>query len=274
MRLGIFAKTFTAQGAGPVFRAVRAAGFDAAQFNMACVGLASMPVGISPEIISEIAAAAQAEGVSISAVSATYNMAHPDPSVRADGLRKLSVMLPAAKAMGTRLVTLCTGTRNALDQWAWHRDNATPEAWDDMRAEMAKALALAEAHGVDLGIEPELGNVVCNAAQAKRLIGEMSSKRLRVVLDPANLFEVEAEPKRRAILASAITLLADHLAMAHAKDRDVAGHFVAAGTGVIDFPFFLNTLRDVGFNGPVITHGLTEAEAPQVARYLKSVLPQ
>ncbi|MDE2446780.1 MAG: sugar phosphate isomerase/epimerase [Alphaproteobacteria bacterium] len=274
MQLGIFAKTFAAQGADAVFRAVRQAGYGAVQFNMACVGLPSLPRAVTAELTAEIATAAKTHGVSISAVSATYNMAHPDASVRADGLRSLSVILQAATQMGSPMVTLCTGTRHTTDQWHWHKDNATPEAWADMRAEMAKALTLAEAHGVDLGIEPELANVVSNAALAKRLIDEMKSKHLRVVLDPANLFEVETELKRNAIIADAVALLGDDIAMAHAKDRDAHGAFVAAGTGVIDFKSVLHQLREVGFDGPIITHGLTETEAPQVASYLKSVMPQ
>ena len=42
MQLGIFARTFAVQGAVPVLSAVRAAGYDCAQFNMACLGLPSM----------------------------------------------------------------------------------------------------------------------------------------------------------------------------------------------------------------------------------------
>ena len=272
MQLGIFAKTFTAQGAGPVLRAVREAGYEAAQFNMACVGISSMPNEISPTICSEIVKASKANGVAIAAVSGTYNMAHPDPTMRADGLRRLGAIIANAKAMGTSLVTLCTGTRDPDDQWRLHKDNSTPEAWRDMRTEMEKALAFAEAHGVNLGIEPELANIVSNAQNAKRLIDEMNSPFLRVVLDPANLFEVESELKRRSIIAEAINDLAGHIAMVHTKDRNSAGSFVAAGQGVIDFKFFAQFLKHVGFDGPMVTHGLSEAEAPEVAAFLKSVI--
>ncbi len=47
MQIGIFAKTFSVQGALPVLQAVRAAGYEAAQFNMACLGLPPMPDEIS-----------------------------------------------------------------------------------------------------------------------------------------------------------------------------------------------------------------------------------
>ena len=272
MQLGIFAKTFAVQGAAPVFKAVHEAGYEAVQFNMACVGLPSMPIEISPEITNEISTASKKYGVAIAAVSGTYNMAHPDPTIRADGLRRLGVIIAKAKAMGTHLVTLCTGTRDPDDQWRWHKDNSTPDAWHDMRAEMEKALAIAETHCVTLGMEPELANIVSNAARAKQLIDELKSPFLRVVLDPANLFEVESELKRRSIIAEATNDLAGHIAMVHAKDRNSVGSFVAAGQGVIDFKFFVQYLKHVGFDGPIVTHGLSEAEAPSVAEFLKTII--
>lgn len=274
MRLGIFAKTFAAVGAEPSLQAVAAAGYAGAQFNLACLGLPSMPDTIDAETAASIGAASRATGVTIEAVSGTYNMIHPDPAVRRQGLARLEVLCAATPAMGTRLVTLCTGTRDAEDQWRFHPDNATPEAWRDLSTEMAKALEIAETHGVDLGIEPELANVVASAADARRLIAAMGSRRLRVVLDPANLFEVAEPTERRRLVDEAIDLLAGDIAMAHAKDRDPQGGFIAAGSGVIDFPHFVARLRSAGFAGPLVTHGLSEAEAKGVAVFLRGVLAE
>ena len=274
MRLGIFAKTFAAVGAEPSLQAVAAAGFSGAQFNLACLGLPSMPDAIDAETAASIGAASRATGVAIEAVSGTYNMIHPNPAVRRQGLARLEVLCAAAPAMGTRLVTLCTGTRDAEDQWRFHPDNATLEAWRDLSTEMAKALAIAETHGVDLGIEPELANVVASAADARRLIAAMGSRRLRVVLDPANLFEVAEPTERRRLVEEAVDLLGDDIAMAHAKDRDPQGGFTAAGRGVIDFPHFVTRLRSAGFAGPLVTHGLSETEAAGVAVYLRGVLAE
>lgn len=272
MRLGIFAKTFAGADAATVLQAVRRAGYDCTQLNMACVGLPPMPDAIDASVLAEIRAAAAASGVGIVALSATYNMIHPDPAVRVDGLRRLGVMLAAARALEVGLVTLCTGSRDAQDQWRHHPDNLTPAAWADLCREMAQAVTLAEAAGVDLGIEPEQANVVTSAADARRLIGEMGSARVRVVLDPANLFEQASRAQARAIVAAAVELLGDRIAMAHAKDRADDGSFATVGQGVVDFPDLIARLRGVGFAGPVVTHGLTAEEAPAVASFLSGLL--
>jgi sugar phosphate isomerase/epimerase len=272
MRLGIFAKTFPGSDPETVLAGVANAGFGLAQYNLACSGLDPLPGAIPEEVTTAIRAASAAAGVGIAAVSGTVNMIHPDPEVRRDGLRRLAVLITAAPAMGTRLVTLCTGTRDPADPWKFHPDNATPEAWRDLVASMETAIAAADANGVDLGIEPELANVVSSAEAARRLIDEMQSPRLRIVLDAANLFETASLAEQRDIVARAVDLLADRIVMAHAKDRAVNGDFVAAGQGVLDYRHYLAALRRAGFDGALVAHGLTAGEAPAVGAFLRRAL--
>ncbi|MEF0942229.1 sugar phosphate isomerase/epimerase family protein [Rhizobium sp. BR 362] len=272
MQVGIFAKTFPGTDPLNVLSAARHSGYACTQFNFACCGLPPMPDAVPEAAMTAIRAAVHATGVSLAALSGTYNMAHPDMTVRQRGLRQLAVIIEMAEALSIPIVTLCTGTRHPSDQWAHHPDNADPSAWADMAAEMSKALALAEDHGVDLGIEPEQANIVRSASDAKRLIEEMGSRRLRIVLDPANLFESTTPLEARAIVERAVETAAGHIAMAHAKDRYADGRFATAGQGIVDFPDFVARLKVVGFDGPLVTHGLSAAEAPSVAAFLRELV--
>jgi sugar phosphate isomerase/epimerase len=94
------------------------------------------------------------------------------------------------------------------------------------------------------------------------------------VLDPANLFEVATLDEQRATVAAAIDLLADRMALGHAKDRHADGRFATAGTGVLDYPNYLACLKCAGFDGPLITHGLSAQEAPSVAVFLQRVIAE
>ena len=265
MRLGIFARTFPGTDAVTVLGAVKRAGYSCTQFNMACCGRPAMPDAVSPAEIESIAAAARDAGVTLGGLSATYNMIHPDRAVRVVGMRRLRVAIAVARDLGIPLVTLCTGTRDAEDQWRHHPGNGSPDAWFDLAHEMEHALVCAEAVGVDLGIEPEQANVVTSARDARKLIADMASKRLKIVLDPANLFERATAEEARRLVADAVEVAGDAVAMAHAKDRAADGSFVTAGRGIVDFADFLERLRGTGFDGPVVTHGLTAEEAPGVA---------
>jgi sugar phosphate isomerase/epimerase len=229
-----------------------------------------MPDSIAAAQAQAVAGAAKATGQTIFAVSGTYNMIHPDPAVRRMGHRRLEVLAASCKAMGASLITLCTGTRDATDQWRHHPENASPAAWRDLLASFEIAVRIAETHDIQLGIEPELANAVSSARLGRVLIDTMQSARIRIVLDPANLFERADSPERRRLVEEAVDLLADRIDMAHAKDRDPAGGFATAGKGVIDFSHFLTRLKQAGFRGPLITHGLLAGEAASVATFLRT----
>jgi len=272
MQLGIFAKTFDGTEPDTVLRQAAAAGYAAVQYNMACSGIGALPVKISDSAAAAVASAAKANGVTIAAVSATYNMLHPDPAQRAQGRAAFGAIAAKARAMGTDLVTLCTGSRDAADQWRHHPDNDTDAAWDEMLREFQILLPFAARHDVILGVEPELANAVSSAPKARRLLDTLRSDRVKIVLDPANLFETETERPSGEIIAEAIRLLADSIVLAHAKDRKPDGGFATAGSGVIDFGRYIAGLRASGFTGTVVTHGLGASEAPGVARFLRELI--
>ncbi|WP_049731120.1 sugar phosphate isomerase/epimerase family protein [Rhizobium ecuadorense] len=272
MKLGIFAKTFEGTEPSTVLNAVARAGFAAAQYNMACSGLPPMPETITEAQARAVTEAAQSSGVEIVAVSGTYNMIHPDLTLRQAGLRNLATLAARCAGMSTALITLCTGTRDPIDQWKAHADNDTPEAWRDLLEAMGAAIEIAERYNVDLAIEPELANVVNSAEKAHRLIAALNSPRVKIVLDPANLFEVATLDEQRRIVSSAIDLLADRIVMAHAKDRNPDGSFATAGKGVLDYAHYLGRLKAIGFGGSLVTHGLSASEAANVASFLKRAL--
>lgn len=271
MTLGIFAKTF--EGASPleILSAARDAGYETVQYNMACSGLGPLPLSISNKTTDEICAASQRAGISIAAVSSTYNMIHPDLEVRENGRRAFRAIVAAASRLGANLITVCTGTRDPHDPWRHHPANTTSEAWIDLCDEFRILIPIASDHGICIGVEPELANVVHSAQRARDLLDTFGNEHLRIVFDAANLFEtVNSQEEQRTIVEDAITLLADSIALAHAKDRRADGSFATAGTGILDYAHYLSTLRKSGFNGAIVAHGLTAAEAPAVATFLKS----
>lgn len=272
MRAGIFAKTFAGTTPDVVLAAARAAGYASVQYNFACSGLGALPEIIPDRAVTAIRDASAKSGVAIAAISATYNMIHPDIATREAGRHSFAAIAAVARRAGSNLLTVCTGSRDAADQWRGHPDNQGGEAWQEMIAEFGHLLAIAERHDIFIGVEPELANVINSAAKARRLIDMMASERIRIVLDPANLFEHEDADMRDRIIDAAIDLLKDRIAIAHAKDRNADGTFATAGKGVIDYPRYVAALKRAGFDGDVITHGLSAAEAPGVAAFLAPLL--
>jgi len=259
MDIGIFARTFSRPDLAATLDAVVDSGLATMQFNLALAGGESMPA---------IREQTERRGLTMAAVSGTYNMAHPDAGVRADGRRRLRELIAAAPALGTRVVTLCTGSRDAGDMWRRHPDNGTPEAWRDMLESLEAALTVAEAHAVTLAFEPEHNNVVDTAAAGRWLLDEVRSSRLKVVIDAANLFAGGDLDRQPEILGEAFDLLGDDLVLAHAKDVRNDGTIVAAGHGDLDYDRYLALLSEAGDDVPLILHGLSEDEVPGCVAFL------
>jgi len=271
---GIFAKTFARPTVEGVLDAVAEHGIRSVQFNMACAGMASMPDAIAPAIAERIAAACAARGIAMVAVSGTFNVIHPDERVRTDGFRRLGVLAGACAALGTRTITMSTGTRDAENMWRRHEDNGSPGAWKDLCDSMERAVHIAETHDIVLAFEPEVSNVVDTARKARRLLDEVRSPRLRVVIDGANLFHSGELPRMREILDEAFDLLGADIALAHAKDlsRDGEAGHEAAGTGMLDYDRYVALLRGAGYAGPLVLHNLTEAQVPASVEFLREKL--
>jgi len=274
MILGLFARTFPRPAVEQVFDAVAAHGVSSLQFNFACAGLPSLPESLEPGLLERIRRAAGERGLALAAVSGTFNMIHPAPAQRQDGLRRLEVVAGACAALGTQVVTLCTGTRAPEDMWRHHPDNDTQEAWRDLLHSLTSALQIAERHQVFLGIEPEITNVVSSAAHARRLLDELRAPRLKIVLDAANLFQPATLPRMKDVLEEAFELLGEHLALVHGKELAATGHASqqALGSGVLDWTHYLTLLRRAEFRGSLILHGFEEKDAAQSLSFVRGAL--
>jgi sugar phosphate isomerase/epimerase len=242
------------------------------QFNMSCAGLRPMPEEIPQELADRIREEMNRRDLTMSAISGTFNMIHPNPKRRGDGLRRLEVLTGACRRMGTSVITLCTGTRDPDDMWRHHPDNDTPGSWRTLLASMEQAVRVAEEHEVTLAFEPEVNNVVDSAEKGHRLLNEMRSSRLKVVMDAANLFREGELERSDEVLDKAFELLGKDIVIAHAKDLKNTGEMVAAGLGDLDYDRYLENLRGVRFEGPLILHGLEESEVEGSVAFLHTKL--
>lgn len=274
MDIGIFSKTFARPTLGAVLDAVAEQGVYAVQFNMSCAGVGEMPSTIDPALCVTIRQEMATRGITMAAISGTFNMIHPNLAERQDGLRRLRTLAAACHDLGTAVITLCTGTRDTTSMWRAHPENGSPDAWHDLVVSMHEAATIADDYGVIMAFEPEVSNVIDSAQRARRLLDEIGSPRLKVVMDGANIFHKGELPHMTAILTEAFDLLGHDIALAHAKDLTEDGHAgnAAAGTGLLDYERYVRLLRDSGYTGALVLHGLSEAQTPGCVAFLRTQL--
>ncbi len=276
MHIGIFARTFQRPSVEEVLDAVVEQGISDIQFNMISAGLPSMPDAVDDGTVARVREAIIDRKLNMASLSGTFNMIHPDPAVREAGLRSLCVLAGVAKPLGTHVVTLCTGTRDATNMWRNHPDNATPEAWADMLATVERAVVIATDHDIVLGVEPEVSNVVSSPQKARRLLDAISSPYLKIIMDGANVFPSGTLDRQHGILDDAFDLLGDDIVLAHAKDisRDGEAGHEAAGTGLLDYSYYIKLLEQSSYDGPLVLHSLSEKQVPVCVAFLREKMAQ
>ncbi len=273
MKLGIFNKVFERDTIEENLAAVAASGLGAVQLNLETLGGESMPEHVPADLCARVRAALAVNDIELVAVSGTWNIIHPSEGPA--GLPRLRALAEACPVLGTQLITMCTGTRDMGYLWRGHPGNDADDAWSDAVRSMAAATAIAEDADVTLVFEPEVNNVVNTTSKARRLLDEVASAHLKVVIDGANLFQAGQLAHMSHVLDEAFQLLGDDIRMAHAKDLEAdgdAGH-QAAGTGVLDYGHYLMCLDRVGFDGSVILHSLEEAQVPASRDYVLERMP-
>jgi len=261
--------------AAALFSRIRALGFETVQFAFSDVtearfvpsGQIEIPARIDDSLVSLVAAEARRNRLPIGAVNGTFNAAHPDPAIRAEGVRRFEGLAAATAQLGCAIITLCSGTRNPDYLWSPHAANGEEAAWADMIEVMRALAAIAERHGVTLAIETEAANVVDTPEKARRAMEEAGSERLKMVMDCANLFH--AGEARRANVESAMrhafAVFGSDVVVAHGKDiREGEGiDFCGTGEGIVDFELFARLLAEVPYPADMMLHGIfDEAKMP------------
>lgn len=272
MQVGIMSGTFVRPSLEEALDAILAQDIRCLQFNLSTLTvqegslaekLEAARVSVRPQL--------EKRGMSIAAVPAQMNMVDPNPRKREEGIERVKLFIGACRDIGTSVLATCTGSRNPQNMWRTHPENDSDETWAILRDTLAQLLPEAEARGVTLAFEPEICQVASTAARSRRLIDEMGSPNLKVVLDAANLFGKGDLPRMSEVLDEAFDLLGDHVAIAHAKDLDHdgdAGH-LAAGKGKLDYERYVSLLCGLPFDVPVILHGLSEAQVGESAGMLR-----
>jgi sugar phosphate isomerase/epimerase len=220
MHLGIFAKTFPRPALEETLDAIARA-LTHVQFNMSCVGLPTLPERIDEDYCRAIAQSFRERGLTMAAISGTFNLCDPDAIRLLDNLKRLDVLAAACRWLDTRIITLCTGTRDPQDMWRWHPENVRRSTWDTMIGSMRLAVQIADRHEVTLAFEPELNNVVNSVSKARRLLDEIGSPWLKVVIDPANLIRPGELPRMAEVFDEAFDWLGPDIVLAHAKDPHI-----------------------------------------------------
>lgn len=221
---------------------------------------------LSPGIASFFGDYFANNGIKISTLGCYVNISSRNLAVRHKALNDFKTHIQLARDFRASLV----GTETGSVSEGFTPENFTEEAYQIARSSVLELVEYAEYFGITVGIEAGFNHPLYSAPLAKRLIDEVQSPHLKIILDIANLINVHNVSEREFILNEALDLLHDHIAMIHLKDFTVNKgkiEIVPVGKGMLNFepiltylkydrPFLHATLEETQGNaiGPAITH--------------------
>jgi len=139
---------------------------------------------------------------------------------------------------------------------------------------MVEIATIGDEFQVTMAFEPEVNNVVDSAQRARRILDEIGSPWIKIVMDGANIFHTGELPRMAEILDEAFDLLGSDIVLAHGKDLDHDGDAgqLPAGQGLLDYDRYLGLLSQSGYSGPLILHGLTEQQVGGCVTFIQARL--
>ncbi len=167
------------------------------------------------------------------------DLAHPDPTIRAEAVDYYLRLLDFGAAIGGPLVC-CHGDVGRIravttqkEEWALFVDAVRQVA------ERAQTLNLRLVMEVLNRYESHL---VCNAAEALTFVGDVGADNVGILLDAYHMNIEEADP------AGGLRQAADRLWLYHVADSNRQ----AIGRGHTDFGAQMAALKEINFSGPTI----------------------
>ncbi|MDD4103133.1 MAG: sugar phosphate isomerase/epimerase [Kiritimatiellae bacterium] len=202
---------------------------------------------LTPERCREIAAIYRDAGLEIHSIGVYTNLIHPDAAEVNANLAYFEAMMEVGGHMNVRTFINEAGhfhdeTVSAPRVPLHFQD----EVWPRMVATARRLGDLAEKHDAKVLFEPYFQSFFASAKRVRLFMEELNSPRLRVLLDPANLIEIND-------LDEMFNQLAPWIDCLHAKDRKHhTSRGVAAGQGDVDYKRFVTLANQRTPHAPLV----------------------
>ncbi len=144
------------------------------------------------------------------------NLATPDEAQLRETQEKYMANIRFATHLGAGVVGTETGAPNVeyrFEEACWNEASL-----QIFIKNLRPVVKYAEQMGVLVAIEPVVRHIVCNPVRARRVLDEIASPNLRIILDPVNLLESYNYEEQDAIIDEALGLLGKDVAVLHVKD--------------------------------------------------------
>lgn len=215
----------------------------------------------------EIAAAYRDAGISIHSIGVYTNLIHPDEAERRANLGYFEAMMEIGGHMDVRTFVTEAGHYYDPKQPAPRIPLEFQDGvWSRMIATARQLAGLAAKHDATVLFEAFYRGFLASAKRLRVFLEEIQSPRIRALLDPANLIEVNDLDEMFDQLTPWIDCL-------HAKDRKLhTDRGVTAGAGDLDYLKLVTLASKHTPHAPLILEYVGPDDFRQAVNYLRAAM--
>ncbi|MUT68430.1 sugar phosphate isomerase/epimerase [Paenibacillus sp. NEAU-GSW1] len=225
------------------------------------------PGKLSPGLAMSIAEELNKQGVSISVLGCYLHFFERDRTLLRENIERFKELIRHARFLGAPMVAFETGRPADGDQ--------PDRDWKVLKETVQELVEEAEKWGVIVGIEAANDHLVGTARDLSRLLEEVPSSQIGVVIDPGNLLKKDNFDRQDEIIEEAFKLLGSRIVAAHAKDRkfDENGEIITvpAGFGEMNYPLYMKLLNSYKPGVHIIMEEAKEHQMAHSKRYIEEI---
>ena len=235
--------------------------------------MADAPALLTEELAEQVRADFEAQDMACAVLGCYLNLADPDPERRERTQAIYRAHLRFSRMMGASVV----GTETPANRESTFEVPA-PESEEAFRLfidSVRPVVRFAEEEGAILAIEPVATHIVSTPERAERMLDELNSDSVQIILDAVNLLCPANEERAQEVIDEAIRRLGDRAMVLHMKDYQMASGALkacACGTGVMRYDSLLRLAK--ARNLPMTLENTTPDNAEQARLYLETMAAQ
>ena len=272
-RLGMSSDVYGRLPVAEAAARMKADGFSNVLCNLVFADARFDPLQPDWEVAGKITTALQRNGIRISSLYGYHNIVDPNPDRRRQGQARMEFYINNWQRFGCPIVATETGTFNAQSQWVESPENFTEDGYRQARTAIEHYVRIAEKTGARVAIEAYYRNVIGTVERAERLLRDISSPALKIVMDPCNYFGPPELARMQPLLEEMFARLGPHIVIAHAKDVKAGPKGTdtpAAGSGVLNYPLFLRLLARLDRPIDLVIEHVALADVPRARDYVRA----
>lgn len=223
---------------------------------------------LSPDRCKEIADTYRSVGISIHSMGVYTNLIHPDEAERKANLAYFEDMMKVGGHMGVRCFITEAGHYHAEGPAPPVHHYFQEEVWKTTVATAKQLAKIADGYNATVLVEPFFQSFFASAKRTRLFLEEVDSPRIRALLDPANLLELND-------LEEMFDQLEPWIDCLHAKDRKLhVRRGVPAGQGDLDYPKFVKLVAARTPKAPLILEYVGEHDYDQALAHIRKTISE